>query len=312
MNANLSSEIVPYGGWQRNLRLANSAAELVVSLEVGPRIISYQVPGKDNILKNYPGEIGQAKEDAWMIRGGHRLWIAPEDEKVTYHWDNEPVEHTQERDGFFTFFSHQLEPLRIGKELKIRMDAETSRVEILHLARNEGDEPIRIATWGLTVMEQGGMEILPQPPLGSHPEDLLPDRALILWPYTDLTDSRLHLGRKFITLSQNGEMGPIKFGLAHRGRWAAYLHADSLFIKSFAYEEGATYADFGCNFETFTNETMLEIESLGPLVDLSPGESTSHSETWHLFPLEEAQLDSEEALEEWLEPFLHKAGLKDS
>jgi len=309
MSDQVPPEIVPYGGWQRNLKLANQNAELIISLEVGPRIISYRVPDHDNILKNYPEEIGQANEDAWMIRGGHRLWIAPEDEKVTYHWDNEPVEHRQEQDGFFTFFSKQREPLRIAKELQIRLDAKTSKVEIRHTARNEGDEPIRIATWGLTVMEPGGLEILPQPPMGRHPEDLLPNRALILWPYTDLTDPRLHLGQKFITLRQSEEMGPIKFGLAHRGKWAAYLWADSLFIKSFAYEEGSTYADFGCNFETFTNEQMLEIESLGPLADLPPGGSTSHVETWHLFPLDEAQLDSEEALAGWLQPYLVKAGL---
>jgi hypothetical protein len=309
MNAKLSPEIVPYGGWQRNLRLANDSAELIVSLDVGPRIISYRVPGHDNILKNYPEEIGQAREDAWMIRGGHRLWIAPEDEKVTYHWDNEPVEHREDGDGFLTFFSRQAEPLRIAKELKIRMAPDSSKIEIQHLARNEGDEPVRIATWGLTVMESGGMQILSQPAMGSHPEDLLPNRALILWPYTDLTDPRLHLGRKFITLRQSDTMGPIKFGLAHREKWAAYLWADSLFIKSFAYEEGRTYADFGCNFETFTNETMLEIESLGPLADLGPGETTSHDETWHLFPLDEAELDSEESLGEWLAPYLDKAGL---
>lgn len=309
MSEYLSPEIVPYGGWQRNLKLANSEAELIVSLDVGPRIISYKVPGQDNILKNYPEEIGQANEDAWMIRGGHRLWIAPEDEKVTYHWDNEPVEHKSEDDGYLTFFSHQFEPLRIGKELKIRMHAGSSRVEIQHLARNEGDEPIRIATWALTVMEPGGLEILPQPPMGSHPEDLLPNRSLILWPYTDLTDPRLNLGRKFITLRQAEGMSPIKFGLAHREKWAAYLWFDSLFIKSFAYEEGSTYADYGCNFETFTNEGMLEIESLGPLVDLAPGQTTSHAETWHLFPLQEAELDSEDALGEWLKPYLEKAGL---
>jgi hypothetical protein len=38
----------------------------------------------------------------------------------------------------------------------------------------------------------------------------------------------------------------------------------------------------GCNFETFTNEAMLEVESLGPLAQLEPGQDTSHRESWYL------------------------------
>ena len=35
------------------------------------------------------------------------------------------------------------------------------------------------------------------------------------------------------------------------------------------FDAAATYPDLGCNFETFTNEEILEIESLGPLVTLA-------------------------------------------
>jgi hypothetical protein len=44
-----------------------------------------------------------------------------------------------------------------------------------------------------------------------------------------------------------------------------------------------TYPDGGCNFETFTNQTMLEAESLVPLVRLAPNESVEHVEHWELF-----------------------------
>ena len=37
------------------------------------------------------------------------------------------------------------------------------------------------------------------------------------------------------------------------------------------------------NFETFSNEDFLEVESLGPLAPLDPGASVSHTETWQLF-----------------------------
>jgi len=69
-----------------------------------------------------------------------------------------------------------------------------------------------------------------------------------------------------------------------------------LFIKHFAFKEGATYPDDGVNFETFANEQILELESLGPLVTLRPGMTASHTETWTIhrgvkFSGKEADID---------------------
>ncbi|MEO6054442.1 MAG: hypothetical protein ABIP97_10545, partial [Chthoniobacterales bacterium] len=85
-----TSKITPYGGWPRNLRLANDAVELITSLEVGPRVLSYRTTEGKNVFKNFPEELGQSNEEHFVMRGGHRLWIAPEDEPSTYHKDNQP------------------------------------------------------------------------------------------------------------------------------------------------------------------------------------------------------------------------------
>jgi hypothetical protein len=125
-----------------------------------------------------------------------------------------------------------------------------------------------------------------------------------------MSDPRWLFGRDFFTLRQQEGYPPTKIGLAHREKWIAYVLNDSLFIKTFDYTEGAIYPDGGCNFETFSNDEMLEIESLSPLVTLAPGESVSHTEHWYLFHLDtETQIDSEESLGKWLRPFLKKAGL---
>ena len=46
---------------------------------------------------------------------------------------------------------------------------------------------------------------------------------------------------------------------------------------------GAQYPDFGCNFEVFTNPEFIELETLGPLVELHPRETVEHREEWWLF-----------------------------
>src|SRR5882724_5504614 len=39
----------------------------------------------------------------------------------------------------------------------------------------------------------------------------------------------------------------------------------------------------GCSFETFTNNEFLEIETLGPMTKLLPGETVEHVAHWALF-----------------------------
>ncbi|HEY5792915.1 MAG TPA: hypothetical protein VIS74_06415, partial [Chthoniobacterales bacterium] len=229
----MKTEIVPYAGWENNLRFANGQAELIVSLDIGPRILSYRTPEGDNLLKNFPEQLGQAGEDAWMIRGGHRLWIAPEDEKISYHWDNEPVKSEELEDGSILIRSWQQEPYKIRKDLQIRLADETSQVDIWHAATNEGEEPLQLATWALTVFNPNGLAIFPQPPLGEHPRDLLPNRNIVVWPYTDLGDPRLIFGQRFITLQQLPDRPPLKLGLSHQEGWIAYLWGESLFFKTF-------------------------------------------------------------------------------
>ena len=298
-----------FGGWENNLQLANEHVELVISLDVGPRILSYKTPRGENVLKNYPEQMGGKGEPKWMIRGGHRFWIAPEDETLSYVPDNQPVTHDLSVENGVHLVNEGVDPWKIRKDMTVRLAENSSEVTLLHRATNEGTKPVEIATWGLSVMGQGGIEIIPQPPLGEHPRDLLPNRLMVIWPYSDMTDARYRFGWRFITLRQTAGY-PSKIGLAHKMRWVAYLMRNTLFVKTFDYIEGAKYPDNGCNFETFTNSEMIEIESLGPLCNLAPGESTEHMEHWYLCDVQEQPEGlKERALAEWIEPKLKQLGV---
>ena len=87
------------------------------------------------------------------------------------------------------------------------------------------------------------------------------------------------MGSKYITLRQDAKKGPTKLGFGHRLGWIGYLNGGTLFVKRFGYEEGANYPDDGCNYETFTKEEFLEMESLGPVVTLKPGETATLHES---------------------------------
>ena len=86
-----SIEVISFQGWAKNLRVSNGTAELIITLEVGPRILSYTEAGGLNPLKIYDDQVGTIGDAIWRNRGGHRLWLAPETRDVTYFPDNAPV-----------------------------------------------------------------------------------------------------------------------------------------------------------------------------------------------------------------------------
>ena len=307
----MKTETIPHAGWERNLRLANDQIELVITLDVGPRVISFRTKNGANVFKTFDEQLGGKGETEWMIRGGHRFWIAPEDLARTYHIDNHPPRHwVDSATGEFIFEAEQEASGRILKTLGITFSPDSAKVRVRHTAKNMDSKPLEFSAWALSVMKAGGTAVIPQPPLGEHPRDLLPNRTLVLWPYTDLTDARFRIGRDFIVLQQVADRPPTKLGFSHKEKQIAYIVDDSIFIKSFDFIEGETYPDGGCNFETFTNGEMLEVESLSPLRVVPPGGEITHIEEWTLLPLSgSVSTESDEALKRTLAPYLTQTAL---
>lgn len=272
---------VKFSGWKNNVRLTNGQVELIITRDVGPRIIRFAYVDERNLFAEMQGQQGGAGESEWMIRGGHRLWLAPEENPKTYELDNLPVGVEPIPNGVRTV--QPTGPLSgVQKTMEITLDPAANRVKVVHILKNKVRRKVRLAPWALSVMAQDGMAIVPLPPKIKHTDRLTHNQEWSLWGYTDFTDPRWTLGSRFILFRQDRKRGPAKLGLAHREGWVAYLLAGYLFVKRFAWQDGVTYPDGGVNFETFSGEDFLELETLGPLVDLAPGAAVSHDETWEL------------------------------
>lgn len=269
---------VAYRGWKNCCRISNGKVELIVTTDVGPRIIRYGFVGGQNLLKEDRNDLGKCGGKKWRCYGGHRLWTAPEDKVRTYAPDNFQV--TVEIRGQAVNFIAPIESCGIQKEIDITLG---SHVRVVHRLRNTGRRPLQLAPWALTVMAPGGTCIVPMPKRGSHPKDLLPGNLLVPWLYTDMSDRRWTWGQRYILLRQKPNSCPQKLGALIPDGWAAYALHSQLFVKRFPCVTGVTYPDFGCNFETFTNSDMLEVETLGPLAPIKPGKTVEHIETWQLF-----------------------------
>lgn len=275
-------EVRPFCGWANNLHVGNGTIELVVTLDVGPRILSYARKGGISPFKVFEDQSGGVSETAWRSRGGHRLWLAPESRALSYFPDNAPVAWKMLDDQGVRLTPAPESGPGFQKEIDLHLSEIGSNLRVIHRVRRVADTPQVVAPWAITVMAPGGWAILPQPVFGEHPRDMLPNRRLILWPYTDLSDRRCRFGRRYFTVQQDSAAAPIKIGLADSCGWSAYFLNGTLFVKRFSRSSAADYPDEGSNLEVFTNGKMLELETLGPLVTLQPGESVEHIEAWDL------------------------------
>ncbi|MBK8026692.1 MAG: hypothetical protein IPK19_36235 [Chloroflexi bacterium] len=272
----------PFGGWQNCYTLSNGQIEAVVTADVGPRVIRFGLPGGANLFYENPKGMGVTSGDKWINFGGHRLWHSPEDPVRTYSPDNSPVQVEPVENG--AVFTQPVEAdTGIVKQIEMRMSDGSPHVKVIHRLHNTNQWAVTFAPWALSVVASGGTAIIPLPPRGSHTENLLPKNNLAIWAYTNMADPRWTWGTRYVLLRSVSGAVPQKIGASVPDGWAGYVLGGTLFVKMFGYQAGAPYPDFGSNVEVFTNDVMLEVESLGPLTTVQPGAVVEHIEDWLLF-----------------------------
>jgi hypothetical protein len=279
-------EKVAYNGLNTNIRISNGTVEMMIATEYGPRIMRFAPAGSedsDNLFGTLDAVNVKTDQGQWNIRGGHRLWHAPEGMPRSYVPDNAPIQVV--RDGDTVKLIQAVEnATNIQKEIWVTLDAAGSHVTVLHKLTNKGLFPIEMACWAMSVMNKGGIAIMPQEPYQSHDDALQPTRPMVLWSYTNLTDPRWMFGQKYVTLRQDPDVKEAqKIGILNRQGWAAYFRKSMLFLKRFGYDNDKRYPDYNCNNEAYTDANFLELETLGPLEKVEPGASITHREDWWLY-----------------------------
>lgn len=265
------------------LKLDNDLLTVWITREVGLRVIGLSLADGENLLAVVPDAVipVDGAED-YTLRGGHRLWYAPETPHTTYLTDDEPVEIIKIPDGV-EVIQNVDRPTNIQKSWKVTLNKNQAKLVIDHKLSNQGSESYRLAPWGITMLKPGGLALLP---LANEDEDsfgLQPNRHLVLWPYTELTSPRLFLRDRSIMVKGTLAEGALKIGAPNPVGWLAYAREGSLFVKRSAYQPGAEYYDRGASSQIYHNPSVVELETLGPIVNLGPGDLVEHQEIWEVY-----------------------------
>ncbi|MCK5128600.1 MAG: hypothetical protein KAQ68_02015 [Clostridiales bacterium] len=296
---NIKIKEIEFGAFGRCVEISNGKVEVVITLDMGPRVIRYGLTGKANMFCNKIDETYE--KTGWKILGGHRIWMSPEHDVLTYEPDNEPIEYKQITGGV-----HIIGNLEKGtglrKEMFVMLEEIGTNVAIKHCITNNNLWPVELAAWAMSVMAPGGMEVVP---VNREDTGLLANGWLGIWPYSKMNDPRVWWGERYITLkSVVGYDGSFKFGITNPLGWAAYFYEGMAFVKKFQYSQGADYPDGGMNYETFTNDFMLEMESLSPLQKIEHKQSIVHLECWSLIDNIACPESDDDKIDELLAEFI--------
>ncbi len=247
-----------------------------------PRIVRLAPAGQSNLFADLGNTPTRTPYGDFYFRGGHRLWHAPEAMPRTYVPDDQGAT-VEEIPGGVRIAQPGDPWTHIAKSIEIRLEDGRPGVGLRQELRNDGAWTVELAPWSVTMLRLGGVGIFPQPAGGGDADGLLPNRHMAFWPYARLDDPRLILRDDFVLVRAEPCLPPLKFGYLDSDGWIGYWIDGVLFVKRFAPEAGARFPDGGCNAECYCGDHFFELESLGPLASLKPGESVYHNETWEVY-----------------------------
>jgi hypothetical protein len=290
----MSITTMPYAGHEA-IQIEAGAVRLVATTSVGPRVLALLTEDGANALAELPEmTLSCPGSGPLHLRGGHRLWAAPEDPRVTYRPDDDPV-GVEEIPGGVRLTTHPDPVAGTSREMSIVVTG-PERLSFDYRVINTAHQPQRLAAWAITMMAPAGRAWLPFLAGEFDPGGFQAQRNIALWAYARTDDPRFILSDAAIevrasVIAERGITDSFKAGTSLRRGWLAHWRQGLLLVKRAGHDESRTYADMGASGQVYSHPDFTELESLGPLTDLAPGEAAVHHEDWevHLVGEQEAE-----------------------
>jgi len=242
----------------------------------GPRIVGFGLAGGPNVLAETPDVRWDAGHGTFELVGGHRLWFAPESPECSVP-DSTGLEMSSIPGGVRLTGAFEA-PSGLRKSLEIRLDEAAAALEVRHTLANEGARTLEISPWAITQLRLGGVAAVDLPaPVPEH--TMAPGHVLVMWPYSSWGDERLTISARALTVRAIPGV-PFKVGCLCTTGEVGYVLDGVLFVKRFEAGVDLPHADMGCNVEIYADQGTIELETLGPLVRLAPGDTAVHVERW--------------------------------
>lgn len=276
---------IDYHGWKGAYRMSNGTVDLVVVPQIG-RIMRYGYVGGPNVLWENPDLLGKLPDvdhpsPDWINFGGDKVWNAPQER---WGWPPDPTldrgECTVTVTPAFTLqLIGQASPksgLQFRRE--IVMAPGGTVVTLRNILVNGGPRADTWAVWEVAQIDNPGGVRLPRSRSGRFPN------GYKLFPSYTLGPGMVVAGPREVTIHRSARSAA-KIGSDSPAGWIKGDVAGQEFTLSASHQPGRSYADDGCAQEIFVNNDPLkyaEMEMLGPLQEIAPGETAVLVTRWSL------------------------------
>jgi hypothetical protein len=284
--AQSTSRVIPYYGYDDCILLENDQARVVLCPAAGGRVLEYSRDGK-NALYLPPGEEGwtyaPGKSGGGMNAGrfdiGPELTIAAHPSLWKGPWNGEITGALSAR---LTSKLDQPTGVRLVRDFEL--DPKTSRLECRQTIENVSNETVEYCHWSRTFALGGGICVIPTSQISRFPNHyvMYEEGALI---NARPVDDKIRARDGFLEVL--GAPRKPKLGFDSREGWMAYaMPNDFMFVKAFRVYPDRVYNEVaGLTVSVWYPEgPMCELEPIGPMERLKPGESAAFTETWLLLP----------------------------
>ena len=272
-------------GWRDAVVIANGQVEAVLVPSVG-RLMQFRFAGASDGPLWENGKLAgkPMSPKPWEAShgsfGGDKTWPAPQS---VWNWpppdvfDAAPLAFRLPGDGSVVLTS-PVSPrfgIRTERQFSLMPDAPVLRVVTTYERVSAGtDVPAEVSVWTITQAKDPVAMFIPVPASGRVPEGTSKQWGI---PKDDLTvrDGLLRLTRDRKDSHKVGNDAGSMVWVGDR----EVLRID------IGLEPGATYPDEGCSAEIYTNPDptpYVELETLGPLRSLKPGQRLSATNTYTL------------------------------
>jgi hypothetical protein len=261
---------IQYRDWPEAYLCTEGQLRLIAVTSLGPRLLSLCFDGGENLLYE---DHTHFKVGAWRLYGGHRFTVAPES-AASYAPDNQPCHVRAE--GNSLMIEQRLDD-GLLRGLEIAPGPSPSGFRLRHVLRNQLDQPWRGALWAITCVPPASRLVVPEcsgpARFWTGENERYANGSSPQW--------RVEAGR--VVIIPSGEKG--KIGLRAERPQLEVVGCETAFvIQGPDRIPRAPYPDEDCNVEVFTCADYLELETLGPLTTLLPGQELTHEQQWRVVP----------------------------
>lgn len=273
---------VRHGGEEGCLELSNATTRVVLGPLRGGRVLSYRFHEQE-ALQQAPADPKRGFTRASMLPGG-RFDVGPENLLPPHPvlWSGEwKAEITGDRAGRL---SSEIDPatgLQLQRDFVLAPDG--TRLRCTQTMINRGDKRRNVFHWSRTFAPAGGTCAVPLNPESRYPLGYLVFSGKNTIDFRPEPDDAVETREGLLLIRSQPRFR--KFAIDANEGWLAYVQQGGLlFAKRFPVYSDRTYGEIAGNSVSiwYDSANAVEIEPIGPVEHLGPGERASFTEEWSL------------------------------